>query len=394
MNFVRKFLNKLEESEETTARTVLCITSFGILIPLILTWKIWTTERIYPLTPVFKVLEQIDGQLSIAIFILGNFFLILALFRKFTVISIAIFFTIVIFWILQDLSRGSIWLYMYNWILLCLFFFFIKLQKSGADSGYINNIRAIICGTYIWGGINKVNVYFYGKTFPWFISPIIPNILDYKLGILFVILIPFFEIAIGATLFFNSTRKIGIFLSACMLITNLVCLGPLGHNWANRVWPWNVAIFLFVVFLFSKEKPLSLKEILLPKTFLTAPVLFFIYIAPILWHFNSWPINISFHMYTGTKPQALFVVKKHLLQKLPIELQKIAGEKGNFYLSDWADSEMNSAAQKIRVVFDNVASTLCGYTGKTSGVKMIIRHKPKHPFDANRKFETVYPCTG
>ena len=337
MNFLSKFLNKLDKSEETTARTVLCVSSAGILIPLILTWKVWTAERIYPITPVIKVLGQLDSQITIAIFILGIFFLILALFRKYTVISIAGFFTIVIFWILQDLSRSFIWFYMYNWILLCLFFFFLKLNKSGADSGYINNVRAIICGTYIWGGINKVNVFFYGKTFPWFISPIIPNILDYKLGIIFVILIPFFEIAIGAALYFNTTRKIGIFLSACMLITNLACLGPLGHNWANRVWPWNVAMFLFVLFLFSKENPLSIKEILLPKTFLTGPVLFFIYIAPLLWHFDSWPINASFHMYTGTNPVAYFEVKKNLLKKLPVELQRIAGEDGKFYQTDWSD---------------------------------------------------------
>ena len=308
----------------------------GLVIPLLITWKLWTSERVYPMTPLVEgaSFAFISGNASFAVYAIGMLTLTAALFKKFALPALATYLTIVAFWIMQDISRNLIWVYMYNCVALTLLAWSIyqKRHHTQQDPGYINNIRAIICGTYIWGGINKINSYFFGSVFPWFISPIIPNITDYELGALFTIVVPFLEIFIGFGLMFlkGKERTLPLFIAFGMLCYNLYCLGPLGHNWGISVWSWNLFIFLFTFLLFWKQgNDVNLKSVLFPKTWLKWPIIICIYIGPATWYWGIWPTHNSFLMYDGVRQEASYDIAGNLHHTLPDILKEVTQKHGN-----------------------------------------------------------------
>jgi hypothetical protein len=63
-----------------------------------------------------------------------------------------------------------------------------------------------------------------------------------KLGLLFGMLVPAFEILIGIALLNKGFRKLGVIMAVSMSLFLLTVLGPLGHNWNSVVWPWDIAM--------------------------------------------------------------------------------------------------------------------------------------------------------
>ena len=97
-------------------------------------------------------------------------------------------------------------------------------------------------------------------------------------------------------------------------------------------------------------------------------------------------------MYEGQRARAIYKIHESQHNKLPdILKQVVAKHDDGFSHISWPFLEMNATAPHLLPVFDNIAKSICSYTGTTDQVIMIIHHKTRHPF-ALKEVEEVLPC--
>ena len=110
----------------------------------------------------------------------------------------------------------------------------------------------------------------------------------------------------------------------------LLMLGPLGQNFNSAVWPWNIAMMLFVVLAFSGCRELDLKMTLFKRKNLLSLMFFFVLgILPFLNCFGLWPSYFSHSLYSYQTEKAFVLLKRERLSSLPRVLQqKVTDSRG------------------------------------------------------------------
>ena len=110
-----------------------------------------------------------------------------------------------------------------------------------------------------------------------------------------------------------------------MHLVILYSLGPWGYGWNTVVWPWNVAMMVFVVVLFGRTRPLMPWHILWPRRFLFARLTLLLFgILPLLNFFECWDSYLSAALYSGNTPDARILISKDVYDRLPDEVQRHA----------------------------------------------------------------------
>lgn len=121
-----------------------------------------------------------------------------------------------------------------------------------------------------------------------------------------------FEVAIAFLLWFRSTRILGIFLGVLFHLLILLFLGPYGQNWNQVVWPWNIAMILLLVLLYTprndlqQSNPFAVLKAYRP-AWISALLLG---VFPLFNIFGLWPVNLSFKMYAGNNPEGILYAKE------------------------------------------------------------------------------------
>ena len=136
-----------------------------------------------------------------------------------------------------------------------------------------------------------MNPEFFNAHFLWVLAPIkeIFPAQAWRLFYVFARATPFIEMGIGVGLLFTKTRTAAIVAAIAMCAFVLFTLGPLGHNWDNIVWPWNITLALIVLVLFAGWKGSSLRDMFLVRmrAFHYAILILF-GILPLAYFFNIW----------------------------------------------------------------------------------------------------------
>ncbi len=96
-----------------------------------------------------------------------------------------------------------------------------------------------------------------------------------------------------------------IAMHACILLA----IGPLGHNANTVVWPWNIAMILFLLLLFRHGDP-SASEILWGSTRFHRMALALLGLAPALSFFNVWDSYLSAALYSAIRIRARFTLSE------------------------------------------------------------------------------------
>jgi len=225
----------------------------GLLFGLLLSSSAWSTDRTYPLTPIINDFE-ISSESQDLLFLIKLISLVIGLlsirFRR-HLLGVALLSLTTL--VLLDITRLQPWILHYGAILF-LFSFLIP-HKYYSKSNILNALRIIIVGIYFWSGIQKINSRFFTEIFPWFTEPIwMPfGEIGAYLIIIIALFVPFIEAGMAVGLLTKKFRNISIIGCGMMLLTVILSIGPLGHNWNSSVWPWNFAIFAMVFLLFVGE---------------------------------------------------------------------------------------------------------------------------------------------
>ena len=300
----------------------------AFIIPLILSPRIWFSERLFPLISIIDGIPvpnfTIDVVL-IAVFVLSFLGFVIKPIWKFSIIVIGIY----VFWALLDQNRIQPFYFEIIFIVLALTQFREnpKLVKQC--------ILLILIGTYFWSGVHKCNELFF-EFWANGLSKRIPFVPNW-MRLAFTYAVPFLEASFGICLIFSKTRKIGILSIALMhaMILTTFALGGFGY----LVFPMTF-FNVFVLFYLFYNSSFSYKDLFVlnhPKSV----ALFLISIVFPVFNFFGLYDHILAFSYFSAKPKycKVYFIDEQDIQTLPAHIkQNVRQDDGNYYidLNEWA----------------------------------------------------------
>ena len=286
-----------------------------------------------------------------------------------------------------DQTRLQPWLY-----LLSIMLFLIASAKSaniGNSMSVLNALRICIVGTYLFAGIQKLNVSFcqivVPSMFPKFM-PAPPPDLCMAIGIPAAIV----ETSLAVFLILPATRSFGAWLAISFHAVTLWMITQQG--WNAVVWPWNISMMLLVYLLFIRSKPESLSKFCLPDSLqkILATVIFIL--LPVLNFYGKWPYYLSAALYSGNTPVLRAVVAKEDEERLPAAIRQaidISCADGPTLVAErWGIEELGIPSFPEVNSLEKLASKLVA-SGKFSNSKIYIDTYPRF-FEGEKRRRAVY----
>ncbi|MFN0203340.1 MAG: MauE/DoxX family redox-associated membrane protein [Bacteroidia bacterium] len=238
--------------------------------------------------------------------------------------------------VLHDVACLQPWLYSH-----CLFFIFYLLYSQESEVFHLQSFRAILGGTYLWSGIQKLNAFFaqtslksltaglgvypFFEANPW---------LAHSLGII--------EALIGIGMLWHFTRKWASWLGIGMHAFILFSLLMRGDNFAVVPWnlAWGLAIFLINVKEHDEKSPSFVKK--------HYPLLFLVIVLPALSFVDKIDNYLSSALYAGRQTQLVLYFPASETQNLPATAQKYIkfageGDVNSLSLNVWFLGETQAA---------------------------------------------------
>lgn len=341
------------------------VLAVGFIAGLLLSTKLWLTDRTYPLTPVLSNLPQpifpfdyiLYGSLIVCLF----FTIFHRNFKRFLIGSIVL----VAFLLFLDQSRLQPWVYQYTTMLLVLSVFSWQVNDRRSVPYILNISRFVVATIYFYSGLQKLNPEFIVLTFPWMMQPITHQLsLTSSDVILMGITVPIIEMLIGLALLTCRFRNYGIFLATMMCLFVLTTLGPTGHHWNAVVWPWNIALLIMVFVLFYRTKQLSLLNLLsIIKQPLGITTIIIFGIMPMTYFFHIWDSYPSWSLYSGTTNLAKIVLPDEMVGRLPADIQMLIvlspEDKATLSISDWSYHELKVPPYPETRIYNNIGHHFC-----------------------------------
>ena len=330
-----------------------------LFLQILISQSLWlSSDRSFPMLPAFENLPfDYDPSFNLIMFVLLMLGIVLVFVYPQKRFLMMAFFIVIIFFLLQDINRLQVWVY-----LQCLLLFILFFRKEGRESYVIKTLQLVIIGVYLWSGLNKFNAYFVEEIFPWFLEQ--PEFFA-PLGEIkyLAYFIAAFELMFGVGLLIPSWRKFYIpgIISFHLLI--LLILGPFGHNWNEVVWPWNILMISLVILLFEKRENLVFGQF--KRTIKEFPLFAYsfllVWVFPMLNSFGNWDEQLSFKMYSGINPEGVFYFYNSDMLCFPPEIQVLlVGEKTkNIVLDEWSFKELKVAPYISQRTFLQMGKKLC-----------------------------------
>jgi hypothetical protein len=361
-------------------RVVLCL---ALAAGMLSTLKLWVSTRSFPLVPVTDALPPIPYPFDYAIFAA-----LLALLvpiagaqrpRKYIVCFLALAALLC----LGDQLRWRPWFYQYLFMLAALAFYPWGRHIPEREQAVLNVFRLIVASVYFYSGLQKVQAGFVHDVFPWLIDPFVDllpeNVRPFVYWMGYVA--PFVELGIGVGLLTRRFRRASVIFALLMHAFILLTLGPLGHNWGQSIWPWNVAMGAFVLILFLRTADLPFREIVLTKRFAFQKVILVLFVVmPLFSFFNLWDSYLSFSMYSGNVYRGHIYLREPVRDRLPADIRRhtlktrVDGISA-LDLQKWAKHDYGAIVVPQERVYKRLTKTICAYAKGPRGVFLVAYEK-------------------
>ncbi|MDP8980401.1 MAG: hypothetical protein M3O35_07405 [Acidobacteriota bacterium] len=359
----------------------------------ILSWRLWLSSRIFPLSPLTDFLPTIPYPLDLI-----WLFVLLCLLASIILVArsqklIFIFLLLAGLQSLGDQTRWQPWFYQYFLMLAVIGFYAWKKPEKRYQAAALNICRLIVVFTYVWSGLQKLNVNFIRETWPDIAGPFLRWVPEAARNIPapLILMIPVLEILTGLGLITRKFRNAAVLLASATHIFVLALLISSGEN--RVVWPWNVVMVLFVVLLFWQDQETTAGNILRPRSGLHATALLLCAVLPALSLVDLWDSYLSAALYSGNTHQAVILVSPAVIERLPPAVRPHVWQESKPFFLDinrWAYGELNTPVYPEPRVYRAVARRICAYADNSPDIKLLIRGKP-NPFNGQRQ-SAYYDC--
>lgn len=269
------------------------ITVLAWLLMKIISWKVWTPNRLIPAVPFFEW-TQIP-EFSYSLFALSVGLLIYFLISNSSKYFLFLFLGIEILQLLLDQNRWQPWEFQF----LLTTIFYLSFRNS---VHFKSLLLLLLSATYIFSGLHKFNTGFLESNWG---NLILKNIFgiqniwksnDYLFYLGFII--PIIETILGILLLTLKNKIVPISGLIFMHIFIFLILSPLGVNYNVVVWPWNILMALSLFSIYKDEFDYRFQVGFFKKTY-TQFVLVLIFVLPTFNLFGAWEHYLSFGLYSG-----------------------------------------------------------------------------------------------
>lgn len=309
-----------------------------------MSWKVWSADRIFPVLPPFSFSPGIAPVFHLTIAILSFTGLVfIFFFPKSKQLILAVFILEIVACFL-DQMRWQPWEYQY--LLIFLFYlFYHKNQKQ-----FIWLCMILMISIYFFSGIFKLNGTFLHQIWERMIlnrffeipSHLNSNPIVHYLGLIF----PVIEIVMAFGLLLFKNKRPFLLLAILSHIFVLLFLGPLGLNYNQIVWPWNILMIAmsFLLFYFPSDKIEITAFFKYKFNFLAITILS---ILPFLNFFERWDDYLSFELYSGKTKKMIICIEN---PEVYTELEQFLNQKKsrincdnnkNIDVLSWTFTELN-----------------------------------------------------
>jgi predicted DCC family thiol-disulfide oxidoreductase YuxK len=371
------------------------VTTLGaFIVGLCMSAKLWLSSRTYPLTPIFSHLPTINHPWDSVIFVGLILSALTAIFSPKPKKYIWGFLALLLVLCVLDETRLQPWVFQYGFLLIALALFSWDSEDEIGRTHVMNIARLVVASTYIFSGLQKVNLAFIERVFPWLVQPITNSFPFLALPLyLFGLLAPFVELAFGLGLLTKKYRRLSIVLAISMHVFILAMIGPFGLDWNTIIWPWTITMVIFDLLLFAGKDDFSFRDVLWTKgSPLHAAALILFGLLPFFSFFNLWDSYLSSALYSGNVTTAYVYTGDTGLSQLPQGIAKFftptAKNNNRLDIEIWSITELNVPPYPETRVYKNIVAQLCHYEMDPMQMTVVISE--------NRLFgstpETTYHC--
>lgn len=273
-------------------------TCFFWLVAKAISYKVWlTTGRLFPVVPVFDFLGDIPAIIHSVLFAVSVTVLAAAILKpqaRFLYYSLLI---CELLSVMLDYSRWQPWEYQYLFVL----FIFISTRKEQDST---RKILLILVALYFYSGLQKLNAGFINQVWDKMLLMSflkIPHAVRAHSWLMYAgYCIGIAEVLSGLGLLFSKTRKTSIAALIVMHLFNLIWLGPLGLDYNEIVWPWNILmiIYLYQIGYAKTYSHIKIQPVIKGNLFL----IICWWVLPALNFFGAWDNYLSCSLYSGKLP--------------------------------------------------------------------------------------------
>ena len=374
----------------------------ALLAGILLSPRLWLSSgglssRDFPVAPVADLFPELEPPLDALVFavIIAALALTVVAVRPRPFLALLVVALVLV--VLLDQTRLQPWVYQYLFMFGALALVAGRGRGPGAE-GALRTSRLIIAATYIWSGAQKLNVTFGDEIFPWFAEPfvdVLPFVSTADLPTWLGITAAVLELGLGAGLLCRRSRRpavVGLIAMHVLILISLV-----SHHWNSVIWPWNVAMPLFLVVLFwgagaararaaGAGRLQRVRELWLGERMPTGQRAFHLTVValfgvlPLLSFFGAWDAYLSSSLYSGNIQNATIIVDAEVVATLPAgvqeELRPAPEGRASLSVSDWALSDLNVPPYPEPRVFRSIAERVCAYADGAGEVELIILGRP------------------
>ena len=361
--------------------------ALSFILEIILSWRLWIpVDREFPMVSAFSWFDfsmgSVGGGILTFTLVTALAFILVDKHRK---LAIQIMFASLLVLILEDITRFQPWVYIQGTILI-----FIGFYKNGRENAIQSGATLVVALTYIWSGIQKLNLGFIKETFPWILSTFGFDLQikpDQAIGIsnYLILLVPLLECLIGFFLLISKTRKPGVIMGIFMHLFIILSLGPIGHNWNQIVLPWNLSLALFLILFYLHKDRIRITEGFKPIK-LNYFILILFGMMPALNFFGYWDSALSGAMYSGTHSNVAYYFNARnnveLTKNREASTTVIIYKNSDFsvsktWLSYWSINDINVPFYQAERYYKRLGKKLCKASKfpSSSGIEITTRSK-------------------
>jgi uncharacterized membrane protein YphA (DoxX/SURF4 family) len=347
---------------------IIRITAIAWLAGKLVCYKLWLSERLFPLVPVADGVQYPEwlhmGLYGLSLTLLGA--LVVLPRNRF------IAFTIIVCELatcLADQNRWQPWEYQY------LFTLVILLTNWRKEEHAFKALAFVFAAIYIYSGLNKFTPGFLASEWAALILRDFLHLPAYMInkrpvyysGYLLSIL----ETAAGIGLLFYRTQRRAAIVLVAMHLFILVVFGWLGLKRNVSIWPWNVLMIAYLYLFFIKNIVSALDiPTLLSKRNIVMGISWSV--LPALCFFGLWDNYFSANLYSGRQPYMLICISStertpELLPYMERSNSNICPGQQMINVNKWAYKELNAPPCPQYRVFRKIkASFLQKFPGTAS----------------------------
>jgi len=343
--------------------------------------RLWIGPRSYPLAPVFDFLPQaghpVDYVLFAVLFALAAAMLVSSRPQKF----IAAFLAIIIIFCLLDQTRWQPWVFLYGFLLATLAQFSWDSDDVAGRNRALNIARLIMAGTYLFSGLQKINLNFMQKDFPWIVSPITDALPAAAPALHWLgMAAPFIQVAFALGLLTRHFRRVSLIAAVAMHVFILTMFGPLGLNWNNIIWPWTAAMAVLDILLFTGKQEFSCRDIVWSSRHPYHAGVLVVFIGlPLLSFVNLWDSYLSAALYSGNITEAEIYTNDRGRNSLPegikAYLVHTSGDTNVLNIQRWAIEDLNVTPYPEVRVYKKIAKNVCLHLGNPADLVLLVREQ-------------------